>query len=388
MVLRVILSRVPRVGRALRSIAVTIGVTAMVAACGSSRQAPHPIKPITGLPPLLTWFGENTHPAGTIYPTLTDSARYGSISGLVHDARTGEWIGVSDDRDGTRVAWLSIQYAGGRLEVSPTRLMALSAGPGVAADRVTKADLEAIAALPDGTFMMSEEGHRAVTDGAVHQPAMLHVTRDGLVTDIVEYPKAFQLQDDAHGLRDNLGVESLTRMPDGRLIAGLEQPLIEDGPPTTFERGGRGRLIAFEPRDGGWRPGREWTYMINPAPRLEGFGAICKDGENGLVDLLALSDTTLLSMERACLQDPATQAVANAIQIFFVELDGAEARKTRVLDLSTLVPKLSPALAHLDNFEALAFGPPAPGVARTLLVVSDDNFRPTQKSSFLLFGLR
>lgn len=47
----------------------------------------------------------------------------------------------------------------------------------------------------------------------------------------------------------------------------------------------------------------------------------------------------------------------------------------------------SPALAHLDNFEGLAFGPSVGGL-RTLLVVSDDNFRATQKTSFLLFGMR
>jgi hypothetical protein len=55
--------------------------------------------------------------------------------------------------------------------------------------------------------------------------------------------------------------------------------------------------------------------------------------------------------------------------------------------LSTLIPKLSPALARLENFEGLAFGPPVGG-SRTLLMMSDDNFRATQKTSFLLFGMR
>ena len=63
------------------------------------------------------------------------------------------------------------------------------------------------------------------------------------------------------------------------------------------------------------------------------------------------------------------------------------ARKTLLLDLSTLAPKLSPALAHLENFEGLAFGPVVGGM-RTLLVMSDDNFRQTQKTSFLLFGMK
>ncbi len=47
-------------------------------------------------------------------------------------------------------------------------MMALRPGPGVA-DRVAReSDLEAIAALPDGTFLMGEEGH--VRDGEWWQP--------------------------------------------------------------------------------------------------------------------------------------------------------------------------------------------------------------------------
>lgn len=379
-----ILPRLQRIGRAV----VTIVVTAAMSACAPTRTAaPSVAAQLGGLPPLLTWLGEHTRPAGTVYAALANSARYGSISGLVRDAQSGEWVGVIDDRDGTRVAWLSIQFGGGRLEVSPTRLMSLSAGPGVPVAVATMADLEAIAALPDGTFLMSEEGHRGVR-GGVWQPAILHATREGVVTDAIEYPKEFQVQDQTRGLRDNQGFESLTRTPNGRLVAGLEQPLIEDGAPTSFARGGRGRLIEFVPIDRGWRAGRQWAYPINPTPRVDGFDAICEGGENGLVDLLALTDTMVLSMERACLQDPVSRQVANAIQIFIVELEGSQARKTPLLDLSTLTARLSPALGHLDNFEALAFGPPLMDGGRTLLVVSDDNFRASQTSSFLLFGLR
>ena len=93
-------------------------------------------------------------------------------------------------------------------------------------------------------------------------------------------------------------------------------------------------------------------------------------------------------MERACLMDTAGEQSANAVQLFTVELSGTEARKRLLLDLSTLAPKLSPALARLENFEALSFGPTLPDGTRTLLVVSDDNFRATQKTSFLLFGMQ
>jgi hypothetical protein len=234
---------------------------------------------------------------------------------------------------------------------------------------------------------MIEEGHSS--KGERWDPALLKMTRDGVVTAVVDFPQKFRLQTDrTRGVRDNQGFEGLTRTPDGRLIAGLEQPLIEDGPVTSFEHGAQGLLVEFVQHGRRWSAGREWRYPIDPTPHVDGFEMICAGGENGLVELLAISDTELLSMERACLQNATTKDTANAIRIFNVDLTAAAARKTLLLDLSTLVPRLSPALEHLDNFEALSYGPALANGTKTLLVVSDDNFRKGQKTSFLLFGLR
>jgi hypothetical protein len=127
--------------------------------------------------------------------------------------------------------------------------------------------------------------------------------------------------------------------------------------------------------------------MISPTPYIENFEQICSDGENGLVELLALSETTLISMERACLITKDEQFVANAIQLFSVELVGTEARKRLLLDFESVAPRLSSALTRLENFEGMAFGPIVNGTP-TLLIVSDDNFRKTQKTAFLLFGMK
>jgi hypothetical protein len=368
-------------------VSVPLAIALVAAACASSGSQAPEAAPVRGVVPLLTWMGEETRPAGTVYPTLADSARYGSLSGLVRDPLSPQWVAVIDDRDGTRVAWITIELGDSGLRVTPTRLTMLSAGPGVPVEVATQGDLEAITALPDGSFLMSEEGHRT-PDGGVWQPAILHVARDGTVTDVVSYPPAFRLQAGARGVRDNQGFESLTRTPRGRLIAGLEQPLVEDGEPSSFERGARGRLIEFEPRGNGWRPGRQWIYPIDKTPRVEGFDEICDDGENGLADLLALSETTLIAIERACLRDRARNRTTNPIRLFVVELGRYQrVRKSLLLDLTTLTNRLSSALARLDNFEALAFGPPS-AFGPSLLVVSDDNFRASQSTAFLLFGLR
>src|SRR5687768_8823417 len=128
---------------------------------------------------VLGLLGEFTRPTAPVYPSLGDSERFGSIAGPVRDVTSGQWVGAIDDREGTRVAWLTIAFADGRLEVTPNRMMALTPGPGAARRVARESDLEAIAALPDGTFLMGEEGH--VRDGEVWQPAILHVTRDGVV---------------------------------------------------------------------------------------------------------------------------------------------------------------------------------------------------------------
>jgi hypothetical protein len=97
--------------------------------------------------------------------------------------------------------------------------------------------------------------------------------------------------------------------------------------------------------------------------------------------------------------------VHNTVQLFEVSLDGADdvfgrvslregstprpVHKRRVLDLRRLVDQLSAGLAELENFEGLGFGPAPPdgGAGRTVLVLSDDNFRVGQTTAILWFSL-
>lgn len=356
----------------------------VLSGCGGSRG---PVAFFDKPFPLLVWLGEFTRPAGTVYPQLPEGAKFGSISGLAPDPVTQQWVGVIDERDHSRIAWLNVTYGAKGLEVNPTRVLELQAGPGVPDRIATKADLEAIVALPDGRFVMSEEGHIDANTHEIWQPALLESTHDGVVTGVIQFPKEFQITGDGKtGLHDNQGFEGLAITPSGRLIAGLEQPLIQEGL-TSFDRVGTGRLVEFVRSGSTFKPGHQWRYIISPTPRVENFDEVCSDGENGLVELLALSETTLISMERACLQTTDRQFTANAIQLFSVELIGSEARKKLLLNFDNVAPRLSSALTRLENFEGLTFGPIVNG-EKTLLIVSDDNFRKTQKTSFLLFGMR
>jgi 3-phytase len=174
------------------------------------------------------------------------------------------------------------------------------------------------------------------------------------------------------------------------------------GTPFSEGRGGPSRLIEFVPEGAGWRPARQWMYMLDATRSIPGFDTICDDGENGLAELLSLDDTTFLALERACLMNTRTREARNTASIHHVSVADARdvarvgaldprrvrgATKTLVLDFDTLIPDLPPALSRLDNFEAMAFGPDLQDGSRTVLVVSDDNFRATQKTAFLLFRL-
>jgi hypothetical protein len=389
---------------------VTSGVTAVCAACAP--QAPPLTRPeaSTGVT-RLELLAEAVIPTSARFPALGGGENaFGSLSGLARDEASGQYVAVNDDRIDARVAWLEVRFVSGVLTVTPTRIDQLTAAGTVDPRRVTAADLEAITALPDGTFVVVEEGH-VVTTGrrgasGVWPPALLTLTRDARVTRITEFPPMFAVEASPaarRGIRDNQGFESLTRTPDGRLIAGLEQPRFADGDPPQADRGARSRLVEFLSEGGAFRPGRQWIYELSPTPFLAGYDQVCDDGENGLTDLLALDASRLLALERSCARSTATSVARNAVRLYEVDvreaddvssldsLIGAAARRARkqlVLDFETLIPRLSSELSGLENFEAIAFGPPAPDGGRTLLVMSDNNFRETQKTAFLLFALR
>ena len=63
------------------------------------------------------------------------------------------------------------------------------------------------------------------------------------------------------------------------------------------------------------------------------------------------------------------------------------ATKRLVVDLASWIPSFPPALATLSNIEGMSFGPPGPNGERTVMLVSDDNFRATQTTAFIWFAL-
>jgi hypothetical protein len=204
----------------------------------------------------------------------------------------------------------------------------------------------------------------------------------------------------ARGVRPNAGFESLTVTPDEqRLFTASEVPLVQDGPAPTMERGALTRILEYRWDGSSFRPAREFAYPLDAAVRADFTPRFVL---NGVVELLALSATDVLVLERSFVQEAGADSRSQTrVRVYRASLEGATdvsgveslarrrvraVQKRLLLDLAH-VKGLSRELAQLDNFEGMALGPPLPDGSRTLILVSDDNFSTRQRTSFLLFRI-
>ena len=231
-------------------------------------------------------------------------------------------------------------------------------------------------------------------------PAILEYSRDGRF--IRQLPVPPRVVPNARGplrsgARRNGGFESLAMAADGsRFYTANELPLVQDGPDAPFTPGSRVRIVEYAADGKRYAPAREFAYELAPLDRPSSpYGLAI----NGLVELLAVSPTELLALERGFVQPKGVRFGVNRIRLFRISLDGATdvsklesldgrgdvtpVGKTLVQDFSRLAGR-SLRLLNLDNFEGLAWVGAGEGADRALLTVSDDNFNALQVTAFLL----
>ena len=138
-------------------------------------------------------------------------------------------------------------------------------------------------------------------------------------------------------------------------------------------------------------PDASFAYITEPLPA--GANPVGKLTTNGLVDLLAIDENRLLSLERGFSLETGT-----VVKLFEISLEKGDriealaslksrlgevspAKKRLLLDLETLkIP--------LDNIEGLTFGPELTDGSKGLILVSDNNFSPLQETQILGFQIK
>ena len=327
-------------------------------------------------PTSFEWIGADTLAPGLRF----EGEPVGGLSALTWDAGSEEFLALSDDRSElapARVLQLRIDLAGGRLDPGDVEVVGrfhLETPDGrLFAKR--SLDPEGLA-LADGRMFVSSEGEANV--GLA--PFVARFDRGGRELAPLPLPRRY-LPDGrgTFGVRDNLAFESLAATPDGQwLFSGTENALVQDGPAADAGVASPSRLLRWRLRpDGEPAEAAPSEYLY----RVEGVSVTPPNPSafrvNGLVELVALSPTHLLALERQFVS-----GVGVDIRLYRVDLDGATeisgrdgpfdaatvpARKVLLFDFADLgIP--------LDNLEGMTFGPVLPDGRRSFVVIADDNF--------------
>lgn len=343
-----------------------------------------------------TTFATATNVAGTVL---------GGLSGITYDAANGVYYSISDDRSQfgpARFYTLQIDLTDGTLDggdVSFTGVTSLLRANGTTFPTFS-IDPEGIA-LVGGDLYISSEGENNPGAGRVDTPFVNRFTLAGqqvaaLVVDDKFAPGT------GVGIRKNLAFESLTVTPDQKyLFTATENALAQDGPAATVTNGTASRIVQYDLTTG--QEAGEYLYVTDavaePTQPAGGFAT------NGLVDLLAVDNSTFLAIERSfSVGAVGAGGTGNIIKLYEVHLGDATnvadtdslavtlingvptvpgviaAEKELLLDLSTLgIP--------LDNIEGLTFGPKLADGRQSLILVSDNNFAATQFTQVLAFAV-
>ncbi len=314
-----------------------------------------------------------------------DGTRLLGLSGLARAGDTNTYLAISDDTEGpARFYTLRIDVADGSLDEGDVEVLGVTLLDGPM--EIGSFDLEGLALDADGeTLLVTSEGLGDGPDDA-HAPFLYRYTTGGAFVEALPLDARYIQTDKAgRGVYSSGGFESLVYGADhGTLWMAAETALQQDGPKPTLDAPSRLRIIKWnaEP-EGELRLEAEYVYELSAR---EGSTILTTDegGDRSMVDLLPLTDTTLLALEREWIGgEPRT----NTRPIALFEIDTAEAddvakidpltgderavEKRLVLDFETL--RSEGLVERVGSFEAMVFGPDLDDGRRTLILFEDND---------------
>ena len=329
--------------------------------------------------------------------TMFEGVEFGGISGIDR-APDGSYWAISDERGGERGTprfyALTVDFDANTFKGVTINKMVYIKGPdGNPLSSTTRtADPEGIRLAPNGNLYISSEGNWSATPSAMFQPFVREIKTDGSFVRAFDTPAAFNYVDNTTaGGRSNKLFEALTVTPNGAVVTANEDALIEDGPLTTLTAGSVVRVMKLDPVTG--KQVAQYAYQLPKIPVDKApSGAFQPD--NGLPELLAVSENEFIAVERAF-----ADGVGNTIRLVFTRI---EADTTDVKNIKSLVGATYKAMTRelllempityggvkLDNIEGITWGPRLPNGNRSLLLVADNNFADNQSTQFLAFEVR
>lgn len=343
----------------------------------------------------LSYIGETSIKTGTKFQDTT----IGGISGI--DFHEGKLFALSDDRgriNDERFYEFSLEIdKKNKVILEPKAVRYITDLPKSADGKKAGLDPEGLARLPDGSFIVSSEGSNEAKPRIM--PRIFQVDKNGKWLLDLPVPARFLPEEtgkQTKGIQSNLAFEGLTSLPDGKTVfAAIERALQPEVILNDEAKGDWIRIIKYTKGDK-FKIAAEFAYHIDALMQE----ASPPEFFRGVSEILAVSDTKILVMERGAKISP-KKLWTSTVGIYLVDLSKAtdisgtdkmditkitSAAKTQLIDFEKDLTKVRGDKV-VDNFEALAWGPKLPDGRKTLLVMTDNNFSKTQITELLVFAV-
>ena len=308
----------------------------------------------------------------------------GGLSGIDYDAKNDKFVVISDDRaqkGKARFYEITFDYdlkSIGNIQFKKTHFLKNAQNEVFKKPNLlgrTTVDPESIRLAADGkSYFWSSEGD--VRAGL--NPEIFQMNLKGDFIANFEIPKHFLVsKDEKTGIRNNAAFEAMTLNAEGKnLIVMTEGPLFQDGMEATVEHGASVRITRYDIASK--KMIAEYRYKIDPVHKktlpIDLFSV------NGAVEILNITGSRYLVMERSF-------AAGRGLDVRLYEIDLKNIKNNLVSVPKKLIANLTDFGIMVDNVEGMSFGKNLADGRRSLIFISDNNFRGSQKTQFLLFAI-
>jgi hypothetical protein len=255
-------------------------------------------------------------------------------------------------------------------------------------------DPESMRYNPNSKLLVwSSEGENTIRgkDSILINPSVYFVNAAGRFKDSITIPQNLYMSFLEKGPRQNGVLEGMSYADNYKtLMVNVEEPLQEDGPRADLKP--NGAIIRFYKFDTQAKIStNQYAYELSPVAYAP--NPINEYKINSVPEFLWIGNNQLLVLERSY----STGRIACSIKIFLADYNQA----TDIANFSslkapakfqpmkkTLLMNLDDLGIYTDNIEGISFGPVLPNGNRSILLVSDNNFSPIQKSQITLLELK
>jgi hypothetical protein len=332
---------------------------------------------------IIDFMGQANLPTGLLY----NNTEVGGLSGITYNPEQQVYYAISDDssnKNKARFYTLNIDLSSGSLPETGVSVIGVTQLLTETGETFTKDSLdpEGIAFSGNSVFIASEGNFYGNILDFIKEFSL-----QGKLLRSLPIPEKFRDKNWSknQGVRSNLSLESLTITPDKNyLFTASENALIQDGEIANLDRGTPSRILRYNLQTN--QPDREFLYFTDPLANSS-FIAEQYDRQ-GLVDLLAIDQEHLISLERSF-----SLGLGYTIKLFLVnleqadniqELESIKLANSEILPVEkTLLLNLNSLNILIDNIEGLTWGSPLPEGGRSLILISDNNFMSLQTTQII-----